>query len=152
MFDVEHTPTALRITMSASLHNIDRADQVCLEELDRRQVAVNRFALRILLREAALNAVTHGCGEGPDGRVCIAIVFGDDGLRLIVEDNGPGFIWQNREVELDVQGDGGRGLPLMRIYSSEMIYNQSRNRVELRLRSDPELPVTCGNRENGGMP
>jgi serine/threonine-protein kinase RsbW len=148
MFDIEHTPNAIRITMSPSFENIDRVDAACAEELERRQLPVNAFAVRILLREAVLNAVTHGCGEGPDGRVMTALVFGDKDVNLVVEDNGPGFIWDNRDAGFDVMGDGGRGLPLMQIYASEMKFNEAGNRVELSVRYDPSLPVACANWES----
>lgn len=148
MFDIEHTERALRITMLPSFENIDRADAACAAELDRRHAPVNAFAVRILLREAVLNAVTHGCGEMPDGLVRMALVFGDEEATLIVEDNGPGFIWENRNDGFDVTGDGGRGLPLMKIYASEMRYNEAGNRVELTVRYDGQLAACC-NCENG---
>ncbi|NLE60693.1 MAG: ATP-binding protein [Planctomycetes bacterium] len=151
MFDIEHTPSALRITMSPSFENIDRADEACAKEIDRRQAPVNAFALRILLREAALNAVTHGCGDKPGGQVQMALVFGDADVKLIVEDNGPGFIWENREADFDVTGDGGRGLPLMKVYASKVSYNEAGNRVELSVRHNPVAPAACGNCESGRM-
>ena len=51
---------------------------------------------------------------------------------FFVEDDGPGFTWQNRTATFDVTGDGGRGLALMHMYSSEMTFNDRGNRVELR--------------------
>jgi len=149
MFDIEHTPNALRITMSPTFENIDRADDMCAKELDRRQAPVNPFAVRILLREAVLNAVTHGCGQRPDGQVHLWLVFGEEEVTLIVEDNGPGFIWENRDGAFDVLGDGGRGLPLMKIYASKMSLNEAGNRVELSVRHDPTAPAACGNCESG---
>lgn len=149
MFDIEHTPDALRITMSPSFENIDRADDLCAQELDRRQVPVNAFAVRILLREAALNAVTHGCREAPEGQVRMALVFAIDEVKLIVEDNGSGFVWENREAGFDVTGDGGRGLPLMKTYASQVTFNEAGNRVELSVRHELTPPAACVICKNG---
>jgi serine/threonine-protein kinase RsbW len=142
MFQVEESSQNLRLMMSPSLENIDEADASCTAWLSSRQFAVNAFAIRILLREALLNAVTHGCGEDPDGIVRLEIVPDDRGLCMTVEDSGPGFIWQSRGIEFDVMGDGGRGLPLMQIYASEMSFSEQGNRVTLR-RDYEAAAVAC---------
>jgi len=134
MFEIRPTERGFEVSMSAELTNIDLADRRMAEFLDRAGAPLDRFAVRILLREALLNAVTHGSGQDPGMTVRLTMFLDDDGMVMEVEDQGPGFIWQNRDMVFDVCGDGGRGLPIMQIYSSEMTYNDAGNRLVIRRR------------------
>lgn len=132
MFQIVKSASGFSLTMSATLANIDEADQALVAFLDEVSVPVDRFTVRILLREALLNGVTHGSNTDPSRLVLMDVSIDERGLTLTVEDSGPGFIWQNREATFDIVGDGGRGLALMRIYSTHMEFNDKGNRVTLR--------------------
>ena len=132
MFDVKTEGKHLRIEMSATLENIDGADERASSFLAATHAPIDLFATRILLRESMLNAVTHGSGCDPSQIVRLDVEVDDLGVVLTVEDTGPGFIWQDRQTEFDILGDGGRGLALMQLYASEMNYNEAGNRVVLR--------------------
>ncbi|MCK4660725.1 MAG: ATP-binding protein [Phycisphaerae bacterium] len=148
MFKVESaTPRKLCVHMLASLENIDQADSAVSGFLIERKVPVDRFAVRIMLREALLNAVTHGSGGDSRLPVRLDVELGKSGVALAIEDTGEGFIWQDRDVSFDVLGDGGRGLALMQIYSSEMTFNESGNRVALRRNYD--VPAVCHEGSSG---
>jgi serine/threonine-protein kinase RsbW len=133
LFVVDETECAWQVRMGASLTNIDLADEGITKFLDSTRCPVDRFAMRILLREALLNAVTHGSNQDPAREVRVNLAIDEGGASLTVEDTGSGFDWSSRESTFDALGaDGGRGLSLMRIYSSEMSFNDRGNRVKLR--------------------
>ena len=69
MFEINHNDQSFRIKMSATLENIDTADDKLAEYLTDRKIPVDVFALRIILRESLLNAVTHGSGVNPEENV-----------------------------------------------------------------------------------
>lgn len=129
MFETRQTQTSFHVRMSATLENIDRADEAMVEFMKSRDAPVDLFAVRILLREGMLNAVVHGSGQDPDLSVTMDVELDSEGVELTIEDTGPGFIWQNRSTSFDLMGDGGRGLPLMQMYSSRMAFNETGNRV-----------------------
>ena len=132
MLSVQQTATGLELRIAATLPNIDEADQVVSDFLAARASQADLFAIRILLREALLNAVTHGCGEDPGQVITLELDLDASGITLAVADEGEGFDWRARSGALDVLGDGGRGLPLLRFYSSHVDFNAAGNRVVLR--------------------
>jgi serine/threonine-protein kinase RsbW len=129
---LERTPRGLRARLCASLEGIDAADTAVMDYLSETGAVVDVFAFRILLREALLNAVMHGSGCDAGREVRLAVECDDTGVVLDVEDDGPGFDWQNRNVNLDILGDGGRGLALMHHFAAEVTFNECGNRVRLR--------------------
>lgn len=131
MFAVEEDNRLMRVQMSASLDRIDEADTALGEFLERLDPPVDRFAVRILAREALLNAVTHGSRQDPQMVVRMSVVLREDHLEMVIEDEGQGFDWRSHNGCFEITGDGGRGLPLMRIYSSGLEYNACGNRVQL---------------------
>ncbi|MDA3039338.1 MAG: ATP-binding protein [Actinomycetota bacterium] len=88
--------------------------------------------LQLLTSEAATNAVEANLATEHPGRVCIEAQLGFEGLTLSVSDQGPGlpaFANERRQWhELpDLQApegllrDGGFGLPLMHLLSSQPV-------------------------------
>ena len=69
---------------------------------DRVRLVTDRaVSLALLVTELVSNAIQHGFPEDRRGRVEIAISAQDDGIRLVVSDNGVGF-----EHEADHEGTG----------------------------------------------
>ena len=126
----------IRLELPATLAAIDAADAQVTRYLTEAGVPVDRFAVRILLREALLNAVIHGSGQDPQKAVRLALTLEPDAVVLTVEDQGPGFAWEERDTTFDIVGDGGRGLALMQTYASSVTFNQRGNCVVLRRRWD----------------
>lgn len=148
MCETRGHPVSCDASFAATLEEIDRADAFVSDFLTRQAVCVDRFAMRILLREAMLNAVIHGSGKDPRKRVELRVCCSSDCVELVVEDGGPGFIWQDRETQFDVVGDGGRGLALMQIYATEMEFNSRGNRITLRRACDSSEACASTSRGN----
>ena len=119
--------------MPAVLESIDEVDDRVVAYLTALQAPVDIFAVRILLRESLMNAVTHGSGKDAGKHVYAELEVDTDGLTLTVRDSGSGFSRENRTSDFDVlDGDGGRGVALMSVYADEMTYNDKGNEVVLR--------------------
>ncbi len=130
MFESFAARERIHMAMSASTLNIDEAEaRLCafLADCDN----IDLFAVRILLREALLNAVLHGSREAEKDSVSVDAVLEPAGLVLTVRDNGPGFAWQEAGTNMDILADSGRGIPLMHIYASEVVFNAAGNEVTL---------------------
>jgi serine/threonine-protein kinase RsbW len=141
MFEATCEPRKIRIAMAATTSNIDEAE-ACLCSLLGGDVAIDRFAVRILLREALLNAVIHGSGEDEGRVVHMEAELAQSGLILTVRDDGDGFAWQGRQEDVGILGDSGRGIPLMHIYASEVRFNEAGNEVTL-YRNYEGIPETA---------
>jgi len=73
--------------------------------------------LRLAFHEVVVNAVRHGNAEDPRKRVRIAIGLGDDGVEVVVRDEGRGFDPEKLGAPLageELTRRGGRGLLLAR--------------------------------------
>jgi serine/threonine-protein kinase RsbW len=100
------------------------------------------FAMKLVLHEAMVNAFKHGNRYDPRKTVRIGLLVTPTEVLVSVEDQGPGY---DPQTVPDPLGDdvrdrpSGRGLFLMRVYSSWMQLEPPGNRVTLcRHRSDRE--------------
>ena len=99
------------------------------------------FVVRLALEEALVNAIKHGNGMDPAKQVQIDCRFDDDGVRIVIEDEGPGFdvtSVPDPTSEENLDKPGGRGIMLMRSFMSHIEYNESGNRLVLEKRRDAE--------------
>jgi serine/threonine-protein kinase RsbW len=92
------------------------------------------FAVRLALGEAALNAFRHGNLGDPDKVVRVNYLVTAAEVIVEVEDDGPGF--DPSQIPDPLHGNtgeriSGRGLFLMRVYMSGVIFNRQGNRVTL---------------------
>ncbi len=79
--------------------------------------------IMLALREALLNAVSHGNRFNPDARVTLSLNFAPDALTATVSDEGDGFELPDhlpQIEEVDVKQSGGRGLATMRSVADEI--------------------------------
>lgn len=140
MFQFRNTDGGFHIDMAAQLTLIDEADEHLLAYFRSQPVDVDLFSVRILLREALMNAVIHGSGQDANKRVTLEVRLDREGITLIVQDGGSGFKRDQLPAAVDVLADGGRGMALMDIYADRVTLNSAGNRIELwkRFRSQAE--------------
>jgi serine/threonine-protein kinase RsbW len=104
--------------------------------------SASRFALRLAMEEAIVNAFKHGHrGLPPETPVRIEYDLSPERVRVAVEDRGPGFRLDHvpdPTLDENLENPGGRGLVLMRAYMTNVRYNERGNRVEMELRPPPE--------------
>jgi serine/threonine-protein kinase RsbW len=102
------------------------------------------FGVRLALEEALVNAIKHGNGLDPAKEVFVTCQISNDKVRVVIEDQGPGFRLQDVPDPTDdenLEKPGGRGIMLMRAFLSVVEYNERGNRVVLeKHRNDDSAP------------
>ena len=135
MFEISKTDNKLEISFSAALKNIDKA----AEETKSFLVMINKkehtFNTVLVMREGLINAVIHGNKCDENKTVMYKLIFENQYLKMNISDEGNGFDWKKMfEKEADSTADCGRGLFIMKTYSSFMEYNQIGNQLLLSLK------------------
>jgi serine/threonine-protein kinase RsbW len=102
------------------------------------------FAVQLALHEAVINAFQHG-NRGDRGKsIRVAFLITADEVLVRVEDDGKGFdpnLLPDPLGEKSLNGPGGRGLLLMRAYTTWLNVEPPGNRVTFcRRRSDAPKP------------
>jgi serine/threonine-protein kinase RsbW len=102
------------------------------------------FGVRLALEEALVNAIKHGNGLDPTKEVLVTCQISNDKVRVVIEDQGPGFRLQDvpdPTEDENLEKPGGRGIMLMRAFLSVVEYNERGNRVVLeKHRNDDSAP------------
>jgi serine/threonine-protein kinase RsbW len=101
----------------------------------------DRYATRLALEEAIVNAVKHGNRGDPDRTVRVRVHLDAERVLAEVEDQGDGFdpgrVPDPRAPE-NLERPGGRGLLMMRHHATWLRFNERGNQVALcRRRSGP---------------
>jgi len=98
----------------------------------------SRFAVRLALEEAIVNAFRHGHKDLPQNEtVGVEFEVDQDTVRLVVTDKGPGFAPDDVPDPTAVENltkTSGRGLLLMRAYMTEITHNQAGNQIRMTYR------------------
>jgi serine/threonine-protein kinase RsbW len=95
------------------------------------------FGVRLALEEALVNAIKHGNGLDPNKEVLVICQISHDKVRVVIEDQGPGFRLEDvpdPTEDENLEKPGGRGIMLMRAFLSLVEYNERGNRVVLEKR------------------
>ncbi|MGA3019266.1 MAG: ATP-binding protein [Bryobacteraceae bacterium] len=93
---------------------------------------VNCFAAELLVREALINAVVHGCQTDPGKQVRCSLRLTGRRLLLAVEDDGDGFDWREAWGRPAAVSDcSGRGIEILRKYANRVRYNDRGNAVTI---------------------
>jgi serine/threonine-protein kinase RsbW len=122
----------IEMTYPAILSSVDQAVKESLRFLEERVPQERLFDLKLLLREALLNAVLHGSGADPEKSIHCGLSQDENSLIMTVQDNGPGFDWRTRMgVEPAPDATSGRGLMIMKLYSDDVSYNPTGNAVTI---------------------
>jgi serine/threonine-protein kinase RsbW len=132
MYEKDTFPGGHRIRFSSSLDLLDRAVAETVAFVTSRNASGNLFDVKLLLREALLNAVLHGNRSDPQCAVVLAATASDGRLTLDVADQGPGFDWRERLANPPNPEDtSGRGLTILTLYADDVRFNTTGNRVTL---------------------
>jgi len=116
--------------------DIDAVESAVLSNLDACQYPEpSKFAVRLALEEALVNAFQHGHrGLPPDTTVTVRFSVTADEVSIDVTDQGPGFDPSSVPDPTDdanLELPSGRGLMLMRAYMSSVAHDQSGRRVRM---------------------
>lgn len=107
--------------------DIERAESALLDALSRHKYPdAAKFALRLALEEALVNAFKHGHKALPPMTPAkVDYLISDDHVQIDVEDKGPGFNpgdVPDPTLDENLDKPSGRGLLLMRAYMTSLEY------------------------------
>ena len=137
MFDMTPLPDGFTVEMGTDLDNVDRCVELMRAFLEERGAQEHLFAISLLTREAVNNAMIHGNRMDAGKRGRLRFLGGEEGLRGEVEDQGPGFAWQNHvQSRSGVDDVRGRGHEIYRNYASAIRYNERGNVLTLEYRGE----------------
>lgn len=132
MFASEPFPGGLTFRFSATLALLDRAVVESVRFLQAQNASGSLFDVKLLLREALLNAVLHGSRSDPSRVIALEVRTAEGRLTLTVTDQGPGFDWRAGLTNLaPPEATSGRGLTILTLYADDVRYNAAGNQVTL---------------------
>lgn len=123
------------IRLHDSREEIERLQQQLLDAVERAGFSKSsRFAIRLALEEAIINAFTHGHAELPNEPVLVEYRVDQQRVEIAIEDKGPGFDpgdVPDPTLDENLDKPSGRGLMLIRAYMSRVSFNPTGNRLEM---------------------
>lgn len=131
-FQVSKIGKQLVISFSSTMENIDKID------LETRMLLKNKlsdsqiFAVCLSSREGLTNAIKHGHLSKADKTIRYTLTLAADRLIIEIEDQGDGFDWKKTcQKKPNPELDHGRGLTIIREYSSDFSYNERGNKLTM---------------------
>jgi len=98
--------------------------------LSREVSSRDAFACELLLREALVNAVQHGCAGIPEQRIRCVVRGGKGRILIAVSDPGPGFSWASRLAFIpEAEATSGRGVSIYKNYATRIRFNSAGNSI-----------------------
>jgi serine/threonine-protein kinase RsbW len=111
----------------------ESAEQFVMDFRERCQALLDHkslFGAELLLREALANAVRHGSHADPKKLVRCRLRIKGRRLLIAVEDYGCGFDWRRAwDKRAETPDCSGRGVEILRKYSTRVRYNDRGNSV-----------------------
>lgn len=158
MFEMQSFPGGRTYRFSANLSLLDRAVDETVRFISGLNVSGSLFDVKLLLREALLNAVIHGNRSDPLRRVTLTVAAADGRLTLTVADQGPGFDWRASLAKPPPpEATSGRGLTILTLYADDVRFNAAGNQVTLTkavagLRGPATAPEDPGRTSERSLP
>ena len=114
----------------------EAAQNAVVDSMDRHGYSkASRFAVRLALAEAIANAFKHGHKAlPPSTTINFSFQVGPDLVRIVVEDQGPGFRPEDipdPTLDENIEKASGRGLMLIRAYITKVSHNAKGNQLEM---------------------
>jgi serine/threonine-protein kinase RsbW len=118
-------PESASFVIANTREDIERAETFLMDALGRhRYPEAARFAVRLSLEEALVNAFKHGHRElPPESTVNLALLIDTKRIQIDVVDQGPGFNpadVPDPTLDENLDKPSGRGLLLMRAYMTSL--------------------------------
>lgn len=138
---VEHRPGGtLSLTMPSDLALVGDAVELVARHCDVGILSPRRlqFNLRTALAEALANAIAYGNHHDPSKRVQVEITCRDEGVRIVIADDGGGFDPSrvpDPTAPQNLEREDGRGLFVLRHLVDRIEFNERGNSVCLELRA-----------------
>jgi len=132
-----HQPEHTSLRFGNARPEIDHAEESLIEAMKRLGYSdAARFAVRLALEEAIVNAFVHG-HQGQSKSVPIELVWqlSSVAVELSVTDQGPGFdpaTIPDPTLDENIEKTSGRGLMLIRSFMSDVRHELGGRRLVMR--------------------
>ncbi len=136
-------PACAKATSTIRIRNdsgdLDKLTRWIIEACDAARLSKKTaFAVQLCLDEAVANILEHGKGSARASAIAAALECSDSNVVLEIEDDGEPFdpamaAAPQAPHTLEAASPGGRGIHLMRQFSSRMEYARTGGRNRLRL-------------------
>jgi serine/threonine-protein kinase RsbW len=131
----------LQVHLRHTAHVAPLLDAVVAAMVEQGYTPAGCRELRLALEEAIVNGLKHGNGGDPAKRVRVRYRVGPEAVVAEVEDDGPGFDPSrvpDPTVAENLDKPSGRGLLLMRHYTSWLCYHGRGNHLTICKYRAPE--------------
>ena len=132
-----HIEGARAIDLSHNREEINEFIETLLDEAEQAGYGSSSiFAIRLAIEEAITNAFEHG-HEGLDENLTVRVehFVSPTAIEIAIQDQGPGFTpdsLPDPTLLENLSKPSGRGVMLMKAYMSEVLFNETGNRVLMR--------------------
>lgn len=135
----------MQVTIQNDLDHVYELEASILGEVEEAGYDENaRFALRLALDEALINAYKHGNRTDPNRKVHIRYEINPDGVEVEIEDEGDGFLVDSltdpRHDDF-IHKTSGRGIFLIRSFMSSLEFNHRGNVIRFTYEAKPNQGV-----------
>ena len=128
-------PDSATLLIPNTREDIEAAEKLLQAALERHAYPdASKFAVRLAMEEALVNAFRHGHKNLPKEPVRVEFRVTAERVYLNIEDKGPGFNpggVPDPTLDENLELPTGRGLLLMRAYMEKVEYVGRGNRVEM---------------------
>lgn len=126
---------SLKIQIPSLLENIRIVESFIDNIKERYNINDDIYGnIMVSVTESVNNAIKHGNQMNKDKNVTLTTIYEDNLVKFIIEDEGPGFDYNNLPDPTSpemLEKVGGRGIFLMRHLSDEVKFSNEGKSVEL---------------------
>ncbi|EAY24110.1 ATP-binding protein [Microscilla marina] len=127
--------TSLQIKIPSLVENIRIVESFIDNAKEKHNINDDIYGnIMIAITESVNNAIRHGNREDKNKNVLLSLVLNDNRVKFIVQDEGPGFDYQNLAdptAPENLNKPGGRGIFLMKNLCDEVNFADEGRRVEM---------------------
>jgi serine/threonine-protein kinase RsbW len=135
----------MQVTIQNDLDHVYEFESAILDKVEEAGYDENaRFALRLALDEALINAYKHGNRTDPTRKVYIRYEINPDGVEVEIEDEGDGFpvdSLSDPRVGDSIHKTSGRGIFLIRSFMSTLEFSPRGNVIRFTYDAKPNLGI-----------
>jgi serine/threonine-protein kinase RsbW len=125
-----------KLEFDSQIENINIVERMVDDICDEFKVGEENYGnILISLTEAVNNAISHGNRRDPSKKVQFTFIPSPNVLTFIVEDEGPGFDYDNLPdptAPENIEMPNGRGVFLMRHLADEVTFEDNGSKVEIK--------------------
>lgn len=127
--------TSLQIKIPSLVENIRIVESFIDNAKEKHNINDDIYGnIMIAVTESVNNAIRHGNREDKNKNVLLSLELIDNSIKFIVQDEGPGFDYQNLAdptAPENLNKPGGRGIFLMKNLCDEVHFADEGRRVEM---------------------